>query len=413
MTLAEPHPSDDTRPGRAPEALPTADGRPASVVPATDGLIGLAALTAAWLLVMWLRPPALIATSAVLLATALPMLWRELGRSPAKPAEARRFGPLAWLAGFLVATAPFVLIHGQHSGVFLWAMTWVVVTPAFAIRLGLEARRNGYVAGAFPSELGKALLPFDRVRLRALAPAARLWGLKAFFIPLYAMSLYALLSLALSNTLSGPVAWLTLAVTFAYTIDLSFGLSGYLMASNSLVPTIRSTQTRLSGWIVCLACYGPVMVHWPDFEAVVLQEISWPAMLSSAPLLLAGAAAMLVLLVLYVWATVCFGLRFCNLTNRGLISHGPYRWMKHPAYFAHAANAWIITFVFMPAAGVDLGMSQLLVPVAFTLLYWLRSVTEEQHLREDLDYVAYAAWIDRHGLVARSRRRFGWQPRLS
>ena len=42
------------------------------------------------------------------------------------------------------------------------------------------------------------------------------------------------------------------------------------MASNSLVPTIRSTQTRLSGGVVCLACYGPVMSHWPDFEAVVL-----------------------------------------------------------------------------------------------------------------------------------------------
>jgi isoprenylcysteine carboxyl methyltransferase (ICMT) family protein YpbQ len=362
---------------------------------------------------MWLRPPVLLATWMVLLATTLPMLQRELARQRPQPGQRIAAAPLKWLAGFLLASVPFALIHGQHTSLFVWLMAWIIIAPAFAIRLGLEARRNGSVGGAFPSGLGEALLPLDRARLRALAPAARLWGLKAFFIPLYAMSLYALLSLAFANTLSGAVAWLTLAVTFAYTVDLSFGLSGYLMASNSLVQTIKSTQTRFGGWLVCLLCYGPLMSHWPDFEAVVRQEIGWPAILGGEPLLLAGAAAMLVLLVLYVWATVCFGLRFCNLSNRGLISHGPYRWMKHPAYFAHAANAWIITFVFMPAAGVTLGPSQLLVPVAFTLLYWLRSVTEEQHLNEDADYVAYAGWIDRHGLVARARQLTGWRPSAS
>jgi isoprenylcysteine carboxyl methyltransferase (ICMT) family protein YpbQ len=178
------------------------------------------------------------------------------------------------------------------------------------------------------------------------------------------------------------------------------------MASNNLVATIRSTQTRLSGWLVCLACYGPVIMLWPDFEAVVLQEISWPATLTSDPVVLAGAVAMLGLLLLYVWATVAFGLRFCNLSNRGLVSHGPYRYMKHPAYFAHAGNAWIITFIFMPAAGIDLGLAQLVVPLAFTLLYWLRSVTEEQHLGEDPDYIAYADWIERNGLVAVMLRYF-------
>lgn len=406
MTLVEPQQAGAAVPSRT-------DARPASVVPIADGLVGLTALSIAWSVVMWLRPPVLLATWVVLLATALPMLQRELARQRPQPVPRSAAAPLKWLAGFLLAAAPFALIHGQHTSLIVWLMAWIIIAPAFAIRLGLEARRNGSISGAFPSELGKALLPFDRARLRTLAASARLWGLKAFFIPLYAMSLYALLNLAYANPLSSPVAWLTLAVTYAYTIDLSFGLSGYLMASNSLVPTIRSTQTRLTGWIVCLLCYGPVMSHWPDFEAVVLREISWPATLTGDPLLLAAAAAMLALLVLYVWATVCFGLRFCNLSNRGLISHGPYRLMKHPAYFAHAANAWIITLVFMPAAGIELSLSQLLVPVAFTLLYWLRSVTEEQHMREDPDYVAYADWIDRNGLVARARRLLGWRARTA
>jgi protein-S-isoprenylcysteine O-methyltransferase Ste14 len=407
MSLAQPQPADEAR----HQSQILADPRPASVIPAGDGLIGLASLAAAWLAVMALRPPTLIAVWIVLLATILPMLWRELHRAPSQPSARRREGgPLAWFVAFVVATAPFLLVHGQHAGLILWLLAWLAVAPAFIIRFGLEVRRNGRLVGGFPTELGRAVLPPDGGRLRGLAASARLWGLKAFFIPLYAISLFALLNLALANPLDGPIAWLGLAVTFAYTVDLGFGLSGYLMASNSLVPTIRSTQTRLSGWVVCLACYGPVMSHWPDFEAVVLREISWPTGLAADPLVLVGAAAMLGLLVLYVWATVCFGLRFCNLTNRGLISHGPYRYMKHPAYFAHAANAWIITFVFMPAADITLGWSQLAVPVAFTLLYWLRSVTEEQHLREDPDYRAYADWIDRNGIVARVRQVTGWRP---
>lgn len=381
-----------------------AEPRPASVVPITDGLIGLAAMTIAWVAVMWLRPPLLVAAWIVLLATALPMLGRELARSRPDTRRSGAMRPLAWLSGFGLATAPFLLVHGQDTGLFIWSVTWVVVAPAFAIRLALEARRNGSVAGGFPTELGRALLPPDASRLRALAAPARVWALKAIFIPLYAISLVTLLKLCYANPLSGPASWLGLAVCFAYLIDLCFGLSGYLMASNSLVPTIRSTQTRLGGWIVCLLCYGPIIVHWPDLEAVIVQEIAWPAVISAYPQVLIGAVAMLALLLLYVSATVCFGLRFCNLSNRGLISSGPYRWMKHPAYFAHAGNAWIITWVFMPAAGIELDLSQMLVPVALTLLYWLRSVTEEQHMREDPDYVAYAQWIERNGLVAQLLR---------
>lgn len=382
---------------------------PRSVVPVTDGLIGLASLLAAWLLVMWLKPAPLLAAWLVLIATALPMMRRELARSPAPPR--RRTGaphPLLWLLGFAVATAPMLLVHGQGAGLASWSAAWIVALPAFALRLAVERRRNGSAPGdSLPLRIGRALLLGDWAELRGAAAPARLWFLKAFFVPLYGASLLALLALALSNDLQGPLAWLALAVTLAYTIDLAFGLSGYIFASNALVPTIRSTQPRLSGWIVCLLCYGPVFGHWSDFERVVHQEINWPASLTPDASVIAAGIVMIVLLALYVSATVVFGLRFSNLSNRGVISSGPYRYMKHPAYFAHAANAWLITFVFLPAAGVELTTSQMLVPVAFTLLYRCRAVTEEMHMREDEQYVAYSDWIARHGLVGRLRHLLG------
>lgn len=391
--------------GARAERAETIESAPPSVIPVTDGLAGLGALLPAWLLVMWLKPAPLLAAWLILIVTALPMMLRELARSPALPGHRMAASqPLLWLAGFIVAIVPTLLVHSQGAGLVSWLVAWVVTLPAFALRLAVERYRNGSaLGGGFPLVIGRALLLADWTELKRVAASARLWFLKAFFIPVYGASFFALLSAALGNDLQGPLAWLALAVTLAYTIDLAFALAGYIFASNSLVPTVRSTQPRLWGWIVCLLCYGPAFRHWDDFGRVVHGEINWPASLTLDAGVIAAAVVMIALLALYVSATVVFGLRFSNLSNRGVVSSGPYRYMKHPAYFAHVGNAWVITFVFLPAAGVELTASQILVPVAFTVLYRCRAVTEEMHMREDERYIAYSDWIARHGLTGRLR----------
>jgi hypothetical protein len=47
--------------------------------------------------------------------------------------------------------------------------------------------------------------------------------------------------------------------------------------------------------------------------------------------------------------------------------------------------------------------------VAVNLVYYARARTEERHLRRDPAYRAYAAWIERHGLLARLQRRMPWR----
>src|SRR5690606_1858909 len=111
-------------------------------------------------------------------------------------------------------------------------------------------------------------------------------------------------------------------------------------------------------------CYGPVFAHWPDFEAVVHAEIAWPEGFVATALTVPAALALLGLLALYVSASVHFGLRFSNLCNRGVLAAGPYRYMKHPAYFAHVANAWLLCAVLLPASGAPAGPTLWLVPFA-------------------------------------------------
>jgi protein-S-isoprenylcysteine O-methyltransferase Ste14 len=372
---------------------------PASVIPVTDGLAGLGSLLAAWLLVMWLKPAPLADDCCA--ADGMEGT-RQVTRCPARCSGRI---PAAAMAGGLCRCDRAAAAHScPRLGPECLDDRVGRGSPSIRGAAGPRAPTQCSIAdGGLPLALGRASLLGEWARLERAAAPARLWFLKAFFIPIYGASLLSILATALHDNLDGPFGWLTLVLSLAYTIDLAFGLSGYIFASSALVPTIRSTQPRLWGWIVCLLCYGPVFTHWSDFGRVVHAEIAWPALLTQGAGVIVAAVAMIILLALYISATVVFGLRFSNLSNRGVITSGPYRYMKHPAYFAHVGNAWIITVVFLPAAGVELTLSRLLVPVVFTVLYRYRAVTEEMHLREDERYIAYSEWIARYGLIGRLR----------
>ncbi|WP_430991383.1 isoprenylcysteine carboxylmethyltransferase family protein, partial [Escherichia coli] len=49
------------------------------------------------------------------------------------------------------------------------------------------------------------------------------------------------------------------------------------------------------------------------------------------------------LTAIYAWATVAFGFRFSNLTHRGILTHGPYAFSRHPAYLSKNLFWWIST----------------------------------------------------------------------
>jgi protein-S-isoprenylcysteine O-methyltransferase Ste14 len=50
---------------------------------------------------------------------------------------------------------------------------------------------------------------------------------------------------------------------------------------------------------------------------------------------------MVLLTGIYAWATVAFGLRFSNLTYRGVLTNGPYAFTRHPAYLSKNAFWWM------------------------------------------------------------------------
>ena len=134
----------------------------------------------------------------------------------------------------------------------------------------------------------------------------------------------------------------------------------------------------------------------------------WSYWLAGNPVLLWGWGALLVLLTAaYAWATVAFGLRFSNLSWRGVLTNGPYRFTRHPAYLAKNTFWWLASLPMLATSHspVDAIRNTALLGLVSALYYW-RARTEEAHLlAEDPKYVAYHAWMAQHGAIT---ARLGW-----
>ncbi|OZA43181.1 MAG: hypothetical protein B7X80_09600 [Sulfurovum sp. 17-42-90] len=168
-----------------------------------------------------------------------------------------------------------------------------------------------------------------------------------------------------------------------FMIDVSLAMIGYAFASRWVGNRTKSVDMSITGWMVALACYPPFnnllsmgMLSYTnkDTHTLIVSDV--------------GIAIVMVLLLfaygIYVWSTIALGFKFSNLTNRGIVTTGPYAYVRHPAY-ASKNTAWIIdsTFVFTNIWATILFFS-------WTIVYILRALTEERHLHKDKVYQVYA-----------------------
>jgi hypothetical protein len=177
-----------------------------------------------------------------------------------------------------------------------------------------------------------------------------------------------------------------------YVIDVSIGLLGYACSFWWLGNKSKSVESTFGGWLAALACYPPLSLL--TIALLPFDENPGPAWEIFQVAGVQNALLVVALLgnAIYVWATLAFGLRFSNLTNRGIITRGPYRFVRHPAYAAKVVAWWCEA---VPVFG---SFSQLLFFSGWVGIYFLRALTEERHLKADPSYLAYCAAV-RHRFV--------------
>jgi len=241
-----------------------------------------------------------------------------------------------------------------------------------------------------------------------LAIHARGWLVKAFFTPL----MFGYVVQNLGDIWSNPVLPIldfehifSRVLNLFYLLDVLLAAIAYVLTLRVIDNHIRSAEPTIGGWVVCLFCYPPFNDVTGRYFPYDQDDLFWGKVFSPYPWLYATwGCAILALVFIYAWSTAAFGLRFSNLTNRGIITNGPYRWSKHPAYISKNLSWWLISVPFVAGAGAAQALQSCLLLAAVNAIYFLRAKTEERHLSRDPHYQAYADYISRRGLWARLRR---------
>lgn len=217
--------------------------------------------------------------------------------------------------------------------------------------------------------------------------------MRAYFLPLMVSQVYGNLQQAL--VLAGDrfhgyaplviLYWLTALLWLCDTINASVA---YALESRWLENRSRSIDLTLTGWAVCLFCYYPLNhitgTLFP-FAYLVVNDDPAGLVVPSLGFLYGVKILEVSLLVLHIYVDVSLGPSVANITLKRLQTRGPYGIVRHPGttsklFFWLAISACYSAFWSLP---IILGQ------LAWSVLYVLRALTEERHLRQHETYRTY------------------------
>jgi hypothetical protein len=180
------------------------------------------------------------------------------------------------------------------------------------------------------------------------------------------------------------VRWgLDLAYDSVFIVDCGWAFFGYIAESRFLGNKTKSVEPTGIGWAAAIFCYPPfngVLGTYAPFLGRNDHLAYFGSKKEVAELVFKGLIVLF--FTVYASATVAFGAKFSNLTNRGVVQRGPYRFIRHPAYTCKCIAWWLEQIpTITPATALSL--------VVLCCWYGLRAFTEEKHLSQDPAYVAY------------------------
>ena len=424
----------------APATAPAA--RPKSDVSAAVGLVGLAGLLA-W--VAFARAfPAIAETfdwavprdtlggrsSALvgLLAAALPMaawsifvekvhLRPSTGLDWSLPARREPDRAVTWvkLAGlwatWAIIAGLYCLCRWYWDGQYLFSMQVLAYAAIPLVVLSLlyvpwldralvEPRDHAWHFGAM-------LLLRPGWDAREVLSHWRVWIIKAFFtafmVSIVPFAFHTIVTADFAEVAARPERIALTIIEAMFMIDVMIGTVGYIVTMRPLDAHIRSGNPFLSGWVAAFICYPPVA--WGVLGTILAYEVNtagWAHWFDgNGVMLYAWAFWLIFLTAIYAWATVAFGIRFSNLTYRGVLTNGPYRFTRHPAYLSKNLFWWctVMPFLVTSHSMIDVVRNTFFLGCVSAIYFW-RAKTEERHLlQEDSKYREYHAWMEENGLI--------------
>ncbi|WP_298840432.1 isoprenylcysteine carboxylmethyltransferase family protein [uncultured Roseobacter sp.] len=403
-------------------------GPPPSVTRQMTGLLGVIGFALALYFLSNAGFDRVHATVIVMAATALPMLLHEVVFLKAHRQEAaglqgftlRGTGPANWericiklfgMWGTIAGLAFAYWLFPEYAREFYepfwafchdYALAFVFITTFYfwlIDRWQKEPEDEYYAAGRL--FMGQR----DKVSGEDIRRHFLNWIIKGFFIPL----MFIYLSNSVQFLIREPVGsafdsfpmFVRYISRFTLGLDLAIAAVGYFLTIRLANAHIRSPNNLFWGWTVTLCVYAPfyglIGKRYLDHK----DGNGWLEMFAdnTGVWFYVWGVAIIISKLGWVWANVTFGIRFSNLTNRGILTNGPFRWFRHPSYFFKNVSWWLLTVPFFSTESNEVALQNTLLMLSLNTIYLLRAKAEERHLSEDPTYVEYAMWVEKHGAM--------------
>lgn len=334
-----------------------------------------------------------------------PLSWRRvLYREAALLATFAAIWTAYWLFP-MFRDKPMVLHYGPFLA-FLAPALLVLSVPYFCFMDRRDPEEEDVMC-----RLGRAIVTRRRTLTRfELGDYVRGWMVKAFWLSLMHPSMVEKFRLLLhypaEKLVGDPMQMFLVASTVCFAIDLCYASSGYVLSFKMFNTHVRTAEPTLLGWAAAICCYWPFWnILFSPYFFRYEGKAQWNTLFTcGSAAWWAWGGAIVLLELLYALATVSAGIRFSNLTYRGLWNTGPYRWTKHPAYVFKCMSWWLVYAPFLLNSGLEALRCTLLL-AGVNAIYYLRAKTEERHLSHYPEYVAYA-------LSMNDRSVFRWCARI-
>lgn len=275
----------------------------------------------------------------------------------------------------------FFISYGIHKKVLIYAGILYIIYQAVVIQ---TSQKNTKLENLLKGIINNKITIEDKKNIRYIA-------VKIFFIPLMLPSAILYFNLLIDLMYSGFVyknfihffnntifSFIIYIVSF---VTLSYYSFGYLIDSKKLNSEIKSVDNSILGWSVLLICYVPFFTFTTQYIPFPTQDYAY-FINDNITFVIRIFLSFIMLFKLYVVTNL--GAKCSNLTNRGIVTTGAYKHIRHPHYLSKLIVWWV---TFMP---YFINNIWAIGPMIFwTVIYFLRAITEEQHLSKDKEYIRY------------------------
>lgn len=217
--------------------------------------------------------------------------------------------------------------------------------------------------------------------------------MRLYFIPVMVVQVYA--NIYYSVELAGNrfqqydfMVFMFWLAYFLFLMDVCNACVSYLFESRWLENRSRSIDLTAGGWLVCLMCYEPLN-RLTDamfvFSPMAATNTSADLVLNNVTFLYIVKTIEIIFLSAHVCCNLSLGPSVANITLKKLQTRGPYALIRHPGTTTKL-SLWLMQAVFYRKFWT---LKFIFGYCGWALIYYLRTVTEERHLKHFAEYREY------------------------